>query len=588
MVPDGSTGRRAFLAGATGALAATSGCVGEIRNLTGRQRTRQLSLRISTVPAGDDPYAVRIANRLAETLRRSGIETTVDAMSPDVLLRETLVNHGFDIYVARYPSQGAADELWSMLYSAYGEESGWQNPFGFSDISLDELLEDQRAVDGDDRVAVIKDIQRQLVRDQPFTVVGFPDRIGATRNDRFDGWPDGGLSEPTDYLGLSRVSDVESLELLLRNDRITRNRNPIAAEHRDQGDLIGLLYEPLVRSVEGSETPIPWLARSIEFDEDDPSTATVQLRQTPWHDGEPLTARDVSFTYEFLKDTSLGEFDTPVPTPWRRGRLSLVEDVTVHSDGRFRIEFTTRNRELAYRALSVPILPEHVWRERSESADLAGIDLIGQTTDALVDSNEDAIGSGPVEFEEATTDESISLVRFEDHFLHSDDTEGIPPRIAGTAAFDRIGFTVAPSHDAAVQLLVDNEADGVADGLQASVVPRVVRADDVSLTIGESDPFYHVGYNCRRSPMTDPRFRRAIAQHIDREFIMEASLGGYGTPSELPLKGKWEPQELRWDGEASLPFLGEDGELDVEEARDVFREAGYQYEEGQLVRRGET
>jgi len=258
---------------------------------------------------------------------------------------------------------------------------------------------------------------------------------------------------------------------LLRNDRITRNRNPIAAEHRDNGDLIGLLYEPLVRSIGGSETPVPWLARTVEFDEDDPSTATIQLRRTPWHDGEPLTARDVSFTYEFLKDTSLGEFDTPVPTPWRRGRLSLVEDVTVHSDGRFRIEFTTRNRELAYRALTVPILPEHVWRERSESADLAGVDLIGQTTDALVDSNEEAIGSGPVEFEEATADESISLARFEDHFLHTDDTEGIPPRIAGTAAFDRIGFTVAPSHNAAVQLLVNDEADGVADGLQASVVP---------------------------------------------------------------------------------------------------------------------
>jgi len=88
--------------------------------------------------------------------------------------------------------------------------------------------------------------------------------------------------------------------------------------------------------------------------------------------------------------------------------------------------------------------------------------------------------------------------------------------------------------------------------------------------------------------MTDPRFRRAIAQHVDREFMINASLGGYGTPSELPLKGKWVPEELEWDGEASLPFLGENGELDVEDARGVFRDAGYQYDEGQLVRRGET
>ena len=588
MAPDTVVRRRELLAGATGALAATSGCIGELRNLAGRQRTDQLSLRISTTPAGDDPYAIRVANHVADNLADAGIETTVDAMSSEVLLREILVNHDFDIYVTSYPSQGTPDELRSMLYSAYGEESGWQNPFGISDLGLDELLDEQRTVDGEARAETVAEIQRRLVRDQPFTAVAFPDRIGAVRTDRFDGWSAGGPAEPADYLRLTRIGESPSLRAALREKRFTRNRNPIAAEYRDQGALVGLLYEPLFRPVEGSETPIPWLARDIEFDGDDPTAATVRLRRTPWHDGEPVTAGDVAFTYEFLKDTSLGEFDTPVPTPWRRGRVSLVEDVSVRSDRRLRVEFTTENRALAYRALNVHVLPEHVWRERSEAVNLAGVDLVGQTTEALVTANEEPIGSGPLRFEAADPGESLSLVRFDEHFLHGGDTDGIPPRIEGGAAFDRIEFTTTPSAEAAVRLLTEDESDGVADGLQASAVPSIVRGEDVSLTVGESDAFYHVGYNCRQSPLADPRFRRAIAGHLDREFVVEELLGGYGRPSELPLKGRWAPAELEWDGEASVPFLGDAGEIDVERAREAFRDAGYQYDGDELVTRGGT
>lgn len=583
MVSDGAGDRRAFLAGATGAIAAASGCLGGMRNLAGRARVDQLSLRVSTLPASHDPYAVRIANRLVANLERAGIATTVDPMAPDVLLRETLFNHNFDLYVAGYPSQGDPDELRSMLYSAYGEETGWQNPFGFSDLETDELLDEQRRVPDSERPEVIGELQRRIVGHQPFTVVGFPDRIGAIRDGRFEAWPDGGLSDPIAYLRLGRVDGESTLRLSLRNGRITRNRNPIAAEHRDRGVLTGLLYEPLLRTGEESGDPVPWLARRVEWDREGSPAATVRLRETTWHDGKALTARDVAFTYGLLEDTSLDGFDTPIPTPWRRGRVSLAETVDVRSADELRIEFATENRTLARRALSVPILPAHVWRDRTGSAD-----PVGGTTEALVTPNEAAIGSGPLRFETATADESLSLVAFPEHFLYAGDTDGIPDRLSEPPRFDRVEFDVVPSHDAAVELLVAGETDASADGLGASVVPRIVRADEVSLTIDRSEEIYHVGYNCRQSPMTDPRFRRAVARHLDRTAIADEVFGGYGTPAETPLHGRWVPAELEWDGEARLPFLGTEDELDVDRARAAFREAGYQYDGDRLVRRGQS
>jgi peptide/nickel transport system substrate-binding protein len=563
--------------------------MGNVRNLIGRQEVDQLSLSIATLPASKDPYAVRIATRLAENLRRSGIDIMIDPVRPDVLFRDVLVNHDFDLYIARYPSHGDPDELRSMLYSPYAEESGWQNPFGFTDLTLDEILDEQRTLEGDERIETVQEIQRQVAREQPFTVVCFPDHLGGVRDDRFDGWPDGGPGSPPDYFGIDRVGSETTLRLLLGDGRITRNRNPLAVEYRSQGHFTGLLYDPLIWPVRNGSSPepdpVPWLAESVEWADGETLSATVRLRQTPWHDGETVTARDVAFTYEFLGDTSLGEFDTTVPTPWRRGRISLVDSVDVRDDRRLHIRFTTGNRSVARRSLAIPILPAHIWRERTAPAEIAGVELGGRTTQALVDSNEAAIGSGPLQFVEASADESLSLEVFPDHFLHTGRDDGIPDRFLEDRPFDRIDFTVPPSDDAAVEILAEDRADATADGLQASVVPRIVRDDDISLTARGADSFYHVGYNCRRAPMVDPNFRRAIAGHIDREATVTDSLDGYGIPAEVSLKGQWVPGDLLWDGEASLPFFGTDGTLNEAAAREAFREAGYRYNGEKLVRR---
>ena len=582
MSPGPALRRRALLAGAAGSVAATSGCVGEFRNLAGRDRYRQLSLSIASVPASHDAHAIRVANALRENLERAGVDADVTPKSPDVLRRDVLVNHDFDLYVGRYPSEGRPDELRTLLHSTYGEEAGWQNPFGFSSVAVDDLLAEQRAVAGEKRAAVVDEIQRRAVELQPFTVVAFADRIAAARTDRFDGWPAGGPARLSDYLRAERTGDDRTLRPTVGDVRPTRNRNPIAVEHRSRSRVTDLLYEPLLRRPAGA--PVPWLARTVEW-ETDPLTATVTLRETPWHDGRPIVPSDVAFTYAFLADTSLGEMDTPVPTPWRRGAVSLVDDAAVVDDD-VRLAFATDHREVARRALSVPILPEHVWSEYAGAANVAGVDVAQRTTEALVRSNEDPVGSGPLRFVAADPDRSLTLERFEPHFLYGDDTEGIPGPLAEPPAFDRVAFTVAPSDDAAAKLLEAGEADVTADGIGAGRLPRVSRTEELELLLARAEPFYMVGYNCRRPPLSNERFRRVVARLLDRESLVSASFRGYADAAEAPLRPPWTPETLAWDGTAELPFLGEAGALDVETARAAFREAGYQYDGDRLVTRG--
>jgi peptide/nickel transport system substrate-binding protein len=587
VVSDQPLQRRAFLAGATGTVAATSGCIGNLRNLVGRDRTQQLSLDIATLPASSDPYAARIANKLTENLERAGIDAgPPEPMEPDVLLRRILINQDFDLYVLQYPSEGDPGELRSMLYSAFGEEAGWQNPFGFSNLEMDDRLDTQRAAEPDARADAVRETQKQVVREQPFTVIAFPDYISGIRTDRFTGWSPGGVPDPSDYFELRSTGETDELSLLLQDPRATKNRNPIAVEHRNRGVVTSLFYDPLVRSLDGN--PTPWLAESVEWEGTEVLTATVRLREADWHDGESLTPSDVAFTYEFLNDTSLGTFETPVPTPWRRDRVDLVESVEPRDDRTLRLTFATSNIETAYRALEVVMLPEHVWSERTNPADLAGVELAGQTTEALVWANEEPVGSGPLRFESAEPDEQLRLVRFDDHFLHRGDNAGIPETYADGVDFERVHFEVAPSNDAAIELLENNNADASTGGLRASIVPRIGRNNDINLSITRGQSFYHLGYNCRQAPMSDPRFRRTVARLIDRDYLVSSVFDGYAEATEVPFTGEWTPVGLEWDGTSELPFLGTDGELDVTAAKNAFMEAGYQYEDDKLVRRGEN
>ena len=586
MAPSVSLRRRAVLAGAAGTVAATSGCIGELQNIVGRQRTQQLSLTIATLPADDDPYAIGIANALADHLEASGVTTVVDPMAPDALLREVLINKDFDIYVARYPSDGAPEVLWELLHSRYTEEAGWQNPFGFSSPTVDDLLEAHRSADDGERRDLLDELQEAVVREQPFTVVAFPDVITGHRTDRFSGW-ENGIRDSISYLSLEGIDDAETLRVAVRDPRLTRNLNPIAAEYRNKGITTGLIYDPLARAVDGEL--IPWLARRIEWDTSGELSATIDLRSAVWHDGEPITPDDVVFTYRFLQDTSLGEFDSPVPTPFRRGASSLIESVHVEGESRVVLTFASTSETLARRALTVPVLPEHEWEDRTEAADIAGIDIVGATTEALVWPNLEPVGSGPFTFADATEAEELVLERFDDHFLLDGDFGGVPEPYASGLSFESLVFLVVPSWDAATQLLLTGEADALAGNVSSAVVPRLARSNEASVVVNRSNAFYHVGYNCRRDPLTNFRFRQVLARLLDRSQLVAETFDNYATAGESPLEGTdWIAESLEWDGEGELSFLGEEGELDVEQTREEFSEAGFQYEDGQLIRRGDT
>jgi len=637
-----SLSRRSLLAGATASLAATAGCVSRFQRVIGDANGTQLTLDIMTLPAELDPFGVRIANTLRTNLEAVGIDTTLTLANARNLSDAVLLRHDFDIYVGQLPyvRPPDPDALYPLFRSTFDTEVGWQNPFGFTHLGCDDLIDSQRTASGETRTRAVEDLQALLARTQPVCPLVAPDLLTGVRTDSFeaDSWNRDAPTRPHNLLKLSPTGDVPgTLGLAVVDDDINANRNPISARYRQDDSLVDLLYDSLALEDDGEY--IPWAAREFSWDDSgDRPEVTVRLRDgLRWHDDDQydddrmLTAFDVAFSYEFLRDTSLGSAVRPIPAERYRGQVSLVEDIQVKNSRELRLSFTETTRTVAERALTVPILPARIWRHRTQLE--RSTSQPGQTTTALLTSNPEAIGSGPIQFEEED-DGVVEFSLFEEHFLwrsltppadrdeeaddtgatnetstgeatttepttdesdhntstavldetgDSTDTEQFapPPDGYGEPPFEQITVETVSSYNIAAELLIANEVDATIARIPPSVADPIVSADDLDLIEHQSNAFYHLGFNTRRQPLRNPNVRRLIARLVDEPTLVEDVFDGYGVPvASLLAETEWVTNALEWpetDIDPEVPFIGADGELDVERASERFRTIGYEY-----------
>ena len=630
-----SVSRRAMLAATAGLTVSSGGCVRQVRSAVNRDGLDRLSMTITTVPADGDRESILLARAIRDALETAGIDVSIEMRSEEEFLRSILINHEFDVYVGRHPADTDPAYLYETLHSRYADEAGWQNPFGFANLAVDERLEAQRRADGDDRRAAVAETLEAFATHQPFVPICVPDEYRIARTDRFGGWGERHPATKLGYLGLETDgsgagADADGpveLRAAHTDARPSQNLNPLAVEYRDRGTVVDLLYDSLaVEPVAEFETedaddgdeiepdadldgegedsddetaddgadadadgPVtdlePWLAESWEWTETgsdggDAATLTVSLREDcRFHDGEPVTADDVAFTYRFLADTTLDEGVVPAPSPRHRGRVDAVDAVDVVDEHRLEFSVGT-SRTVGERALTVPVLPEHVWRERSAAADVPGVRIAEGTTEALVADNVPPIGSGPFRFESRTDREHVTLERFDDHFTLREGVDRPAPTV------DRFRIQIDPRSTSAIALVEGDDADVTTTTLETYVIDDVLEGtpEDVTVLESRSWSFYHLGFNARKAPFSNPRFRRVVARLFDKERLVEEVFHGHARPLATPVTEEWTPDALAWEGDdPATPFLGADGEVDAAAARAAFEEAGFSYDsEGRL------
>ncbi|HVO03098.1 MAG TPA: extracellular solute-binding protein [Candidatus Cybelea sp.] len=292
----------------------------------------------------------------------------------------------------------------------------------------------------------------------------------------------------------------------------------------------GASYETLTTStLDEPFSQYGLIAESMEVP-DDRSWVIFNIRkEARWHDGQPITADDVVFTFNLLKDKGPPQFTSYYQSVVKAEKL-----------GDLRVKFSFApgdNRELPLIIGQMPVLPQHLWKDKD----------IAQPTLDLPD------GSGPYKLESYEAGRSVTLKRVADYW-----GKDLPINV-GQYNFDTIRYDYYRDDTVALEAF---KAGAYDVRLEASAkswataydVPAVKDGRIIKETIPTAGRNLMQGYvfNLRKPMFQDRKVREALQYAFDFEWSNKTLFYGqyvrirsYFGPSDLGSSGLPSPEELK-------------------------------------------
>ena len=313
--------------------------------------------------------------------------------------------------------------------------------------------------------------------------------------------------------------------------------NPILLGELSSSIVYNTLFAPLVAQHPETFDLDPYLATSWEANEAVDAWTFHLNPDATWHDGEPVTAEDVQFTFERILD--------PEENAPGRADVEHIESIEVVDEHTVTFHLSRVDGMFPDRLSlgGLQPLPKHI---------LEGFDNL---SDAVEFNTESPVGSGPFQMVGGETGSYVELARYDDFFLGRPHLDGVifsivpdmNVRVARIRAGDIDWTDIEPTH---AEIL---ESDPNVDVIPVSS-SRYALAD-----FAFEGPYAHL--------FEDPRVRIAMAHAIDHDMILE----GVGLGRGWNMDGTYIPEVLSWIPEPEI----EPYEYDMERARELLAEAGW-------------
>ncbi|MGR3717293.1 MAG: extracellular solute-binding protein [Thermohalobaculum sp.] len=260
---------------------------------------------------------------------------------------------------------------------------------------------------------------------------------------------------------------------------------------------MGLTFDSLMTGADDEADSLYGLvARSIEYPTDRLWAAFDLRQEARFSDGSPVTAEDLVFTFEILRDKGHPSF---------RLQLAAVTGVTAEGPLRVRYDFHPEapRRDLPMTVAGLPILSKAYY----------------QTRDFTESTLEAPLASGPYMVEKAVPNRTITYRRRDDYWgWHL-------PVNRGRWNYGRIRFEYFRDRSASFEAFkagtyTFNEEFWSKLWATGYDFPALRRGDVVRETIPDNTPSGSQGYwfNLRRKKFQDPKVREAISISFDFEW----------------------------------------------------------------------
>ncbi len=534
-------GRRQFLK-ETGAFVGASVIAGPGMALAGAQPGAKVDpMKLMTTTATFDPVRPESARLISQEFKKLGWDVEPLPIDYKQNVQKVIMEHDYDMWLVRFTGASLRIDpnvfIYKVHHSSNYRKGGYNWP-GFSNPEVDKLAAAQQTeMDVNKRRDLVFKAQEIIHEQQPENVLVNAAMTNAYRSDRLRNL----IPQMGEGIG-SFWTDI-NMEVIKGDGYVRtgytaalKNLNPVSVKDGKEFKEVRMIYDRLFRIRPDGQAK-PWMVESYSVPE--PTTINLTLRKGMlWHDGKPVTAEDVKFSFDYMAKWK---------APFFYKSLAKIENVTITGKHALTIKLKNPFAPFLSNVLAAMfIIPQHIWKDIPEKVDVS---------DPLNYANEKPIGSGPFKFEYWDRGRELKLSAFKEHFN--------PPKCAGNIQI------VYGSHDAMAAAIEKGECDRTRYILKPSLMEDL---NKVKGCVGKAYPshgFYDLSYHCRRPPLTDPVFRKAIAHVLPKELIMEAVLGGHASLGGSVMA----PANKFWHNSAVKPFP-----TDIRIAKKILAEAGYMWD----------
>lgn len=313
--------------------------------------------------------------------------------------------------------------------------------------------------------------------------------------------------------------------------------DPITNNEMTALRLVELMFNGLV-AINAKQELVPDLAERWDVLDTGRRYVFDLRRDVVWHDGQPMTADDVVFTFQVMTN--------PKTVSSARLRYEFVEEVRKLED--HRVEVVLKRPVLnALGKLTFKIVPKHA---------LEGRDFLTRT-DPFV---QNPVGTGPYRLDRVTGDGEYVLAANERYYK-------------GRPHIERITMRPFADQNIMTQALLFNALDMIVQ-VSPKDLPQIDGDRRFVLTPYNALSYAFFAHNLRNPVLADRRVRQAITYAVDREEMLNAFFNGRGTIISGPFApGSWaynlDVKPYRFDAEKARALLAEAGLRDTDGDRIV-------------------
>lgn len=327
--------------------------------------------------------------------------------------------------------------------------------------------------------------------------------------------------------------------------------NPILAPQLSEVDasICQMVFSSLLK-YDDKGNLVNDLAESYEKS-DDGTLYTFKIKEgATWHDGQPLTARDIAFTIGLIQDPAYKANN--LRGEWQK------EEVQVNVDDDRTISFRLNKPYAPFlNRLTFGILPQHLFEE------------VGPENFLLDELNLKPIGSGPFVFSDFKKDSEGNVISY--HLIANQQY------FKGKPYLDKININFYPDENALKEAFSKKEINGFG-AISYQDINSYAERKDTRVIDMRTPRYFAIFFNETKSkPLAEDDIRKALSYATNRKDISEQVFDGYAKPIYGPI----------------LPSLGEfessndteKYEYNPEKAKEILENSGWKSEDGSPIRK---